>query len=98
MALRTVAVGSAIGGFVAAMGFAIAYWVERGPADWLIPGLGVLFALLLIGWFARSADIGDGASLGVFILMGLAATVFMAVLTIGFLGVECKRFDNCPFN
>jgi hypothetical protein len=98
MPLRTVAAASTSAGFAVALGYAIAFWVEHGIADWLVPALCVLSAFLLMAWFVSNVDLSSGASVLLFFVVALVAAAIALVVIATFLSVECQAFDNCAFN
>jgi hypothetical protein len=98
MPLRTVVAASTSAGLGAALGYAIAFLVEHGIADWLVPALCVLSALLLVAWFVSNADVSSAASVLLFAVITFVAAAIALVVVVAFLSVECQAFDNCILN
>jgi hypothetical protein len=98
MPLRTFAVASTSAGLAAALGYAIAFWIEHGITDWLLPALCVLSALLLVAWFVLKTDLSGTVSVLMFFAIVLVAAVVWLVVVFAFLSVECQTFDNCIHN
>jgi hypothetical protein len=94
MSLRLFAVATTAG-LVAALGWALAFWIDQGTGDLVLPALSGLFALILVGLFVVDTDLDAAGSLGLLLLTAAIALGVAGVVLLVFFNVECQQFDNC---